>query len=224
MSVLDRLVDVPERVLALPRDKRGYPVPWFVAWHLGVPQFPVMDADKLRRAVQLSRCWICGEHLGRYRASVIGPMCAVNRTVAEPQSHLDCARFAARHCPFLTRPAMKRLPRTVLAAELAATVADPPGEHLEHNPGACALWVEPRRSRPVTVAGGVLFELGEPDSVEWYTEGRAATRAEVEAAVERGLPFLAATLEREPPGAARERAAAELERRVAALAHWLPAA
>jgi hypothetical protein len=31
-------VPVPQHMAGLPRDERGYIVPWFVAWHDGRPQ------------------------------------------------------------------------------------------------------------------------------------------------------------------------------------------
>ena len=37
---------------------------------------------------------------------------------------------------------------------------------------------------------GVLIQMGEPESVEWYACGRAATRAEVVESIESGLPAL----------------------------------
>jgi hypothetical protein len=35
-----------------------------------------------------------------------------------------------------------------------------------------------------------LFELFEPHRVDWYAEGRPATRAEVTASIETGVPLL----------------------------------
>src|SRR5262245_2742625 len=97
------LPPVPERMRKLPLH-RGYPVPWFVEWIEGVPDFRIMDGRKLVRAVKEKRCWVCGELMGSYLAFTIGPMCAVNRISAEPPSHRECASFSARGCPFLTRP------------------------------------------------------------------------------------------------------------------------
>jgi hypothetical protein len=86
------------------RRERGYPVPWFVAWVNGHADFRVIDSPKLPLAVRNSLCWICGQPLLGKRAYLIGPMCAVNRVSAEPPSHVRCAEWSARACPFLTRP------------------------------------------------------------------------------------------------------------------------
>src|SRR6267154_1896953 len=98
----------PKRSAELPRDERGYPVPWFVEWIDGKPDFRVMDSDKLVEAIKYKRCWVCGGPLGHYKVFTIGPMCMVNRTSAEPPSHRDCAEFSVRNCPFLTTPDMHR--------------------------------------------------------------------------------------------------------------------
>jgi hypothetical protein len=179
-------------------DPRGFPVPWIVAWIDGVPDFRIIEPEKMQRACDEHRCWICGEVLGRYLTSVIGPMCAINRTIAEPPSHLDCAQYAAQACPFLARPHMVRRD-----GHLPDTVVEAAGVGLKRNPGVCCLWTS-RRVRPFAVpGGGVLFALGEPTSIAWYCEGRDAIRAEVLAAIESGLPILEAMAREEGPVATR---------------------
>src|SRR5215831_18617572 len=107
MTLRPELPPLPRRMKALPVD-RGYPVPWFVEWIDGVPDFRIMDGRKLVRAVRERLCWVCGQPLGSFLAFTVGPMCAVNRISSEPPSHRDCAVFSAKACPFLTRPTMRR--------------------------------------------------------------------------------------------------------------------
>jgi hypothetical protein len=216
---LDSIPDVPPRIRALPRDHRGYPVPWFVAWVDGEPLFPCIETTKVTRAWREQRCWVCGELLGRWKASVIGPMCAITRTISEPQSHVDCARFSALHCPFLSRPQMKRVPLKKIPDSAAA----PAGVGIARNPGATLVWIETARTEPFRAAGGYLFHLGEPDSVEWYARGRRATRAEVIRSIDTGLPLLVDQCNAEPPGAPRGAALAELAKRRVAVDRLLPA-
>jgi hypothetical protein len=45
--------------------------------------------------------------------------------------------------------------------------------------------------------GGVLFNVGHPEALHWYTQGRRATRAEIDAALEAGLPQLRSVAELE---------------------------
>lgn len=73
--------DIPARIQNLPVDPvRKFPVPWFVAWVDGKPEFRAADQRKLVIAIQEKRCWVCGEPLGRFMTFVVGPMCGLNRT------------------------------------------------------------------------------------------------------------------------------------------------
>jgi hypothetical protein len=191
------LAALPARMRLLPLDARGYPVPWFVAWEHGVPEFRAMDGAKLRRAVRERRCWVCGQSLGRLLAFVVGPMCGVNRTSAEPPSHLECAEWSARNCPFLSRPHMVRREDDTINTEKLLKQSD--GFALARNPGVTLVWITRGYKSFRGPGGNALFEMGEPERVVFYAAGRPATRAEVEASVESGLPALAelAELQRE---------------------------
>jgi hypothetical protein len=178
------LPPLPDRMKSLPLDERGFPVPWFVATVDGKPDFRVIGPGKISAAVNKNLCWICGQPKGIYHAFVIGPMCAVNRVNSEPPSHLDCAEFAARACPFLIRPRMRRNDK-----DIPPDTKEPAGFHLPHNPGATCVWVT-KRYQPFKVDNGVLFRIGDPIDAIWYCEGRRASRAEVEVAIARGAPHL----------------------------------
>lgn len=47
---------LPARMRDLPIDDRGYPVPWFVAWVDGKPEFRAMDQEKFIRALREKLC------------------------------------------------------------------------------------------------------------------------------------------------------------------------
>jgi hypothetical protein len=198
----ERFPDLPEHMRGLPVDHRGFPVPWFVPWVDGEPHFPAADARKFTEATKHGKCWVCGGTMGKFRAAVIGPMCALNRTIAEPQSHVECARFSARRCPFLANPRMGRVPDHKQPDD----VRDPPGVALRRNPGACAVWIERQPSMQFYTGNGFLFKLGEPDAVEWYANGREAFREEVLMSIKTGLPALMelAVQDPDPEGAFRE--------------------
>lgn len=205
------LPELPLRMRALPRDDRGYPVPFFVAWIDGKPDFRVADQAKLGACHNERRCWLCGEKLGRYMAFVIGPMCAVNRISAEPPSHIECARFAAQACPFLARP--KALRR---ATGLPEDKIEPAGVMLPRNPGVALVWVT-RKYSLVRTRNGVLFEVGNPEQTFWYAEGRLASRAEVMESMQTGLPSLY-----EVAHAEGEQAVMELDTQVARATRLFP--
>ena len=175
---------LPVRMASRPIDKRGFPVPFFVAMVNGEPDHRVVEPRALQGCMRHGWCWLCGTPLGAYKSFVIGPMCGINRVNSEPPSHLECARYAAQVCPFLTRPHAKRR-----EAGMPQNAKDAAGVHLKRNPGVALVWTT-RNFKPFKAQGGVLFALGEPESMEWYAEGRPATLAEVEASIESGLPLL----------------------------------
>jgi hypothetical protein len=185
------LPPLPDRMKGLPVDERGYPVPRFVEWIDGKPDFRVMSAHHFRDCIQFEWCWVCGDRLGRSRAYVIGPMCAVNRVSSEPPSHRECSIFAVTACPFLTRPKAVRREANRPEGHVSA------GCSIPRNPGVALVWVtrygKPFRSLAQPEHGiraGTLFDVGAPLEVLWFAEGRPATRAEVLASIDSGLPEL----------------------------------
>lgn len=213
------LEQLPARIARLPIDARGYPVPWFVAWDNGLPEFRAMDGVKWRRAVQERLCWVCGERLGGWLTFVIGPMCGINRTTAEPPCHSECAIWSARNCPFLARPHMVRREDEVINA---STRDESAGMPILRNPGVTLLWT----TRSYTVfndgKGKPLIQIGPPSAVEWYSQGRHATRAEVAHSVETGLPVLRQCCDMEVHEARRQLARVDLAKRLAGLERLYP--
>jgi hypothetical protein len=204
-------IEMPWRIKDLPIDERGFPVPHFVEWIDGKPDFRVMSKRAMVACVKHHLCWICGQPLGRHLAFALGPMCAINRVNSEPPSHLECARYAARACPFLARPHAKR--REVGLPEGTGAQAGIP---IDRNPGAVGIWTT-RSYRIIRVDNGDLFELGNPVTVEWWAQGRPATRAEVWQSIESGLPILRDMALQEGP-----KAIDELHQRIAQAMPLLP--
>jgi hypothetical protein len=209
------LPELPPSMRKLPVDARGFPVPFFVAWLDGKPDHRVVEPIKLLRCIRDGVCWICGERLTLPVVCVIGPMCGVNHVSSEPPSHEACARFSVSGCPFLSRPSMRRreagLPEELIAA---------PGVALLHNPGVSLLWwterVEVFKVKGPKGSTHRLFDIGEPQRVEWWTEGRLATRDEAIDAIILGLPKLM----EQAGGDAAE--IASLGEQARALRRWLP--
>lgn len=187
-------IPIPARMARRPINQRGFPIPWFVGCVKGEYDFRAIDPPKLRDAYRRKLCWLCGEPLGRYFAFVIGPMCSVNRVSSEPPSHRDCAEYAVRACPFLSKPRMRR--NEVDLPEHKSM----PGNPVMHNPGAVLIWIT-RRYRIVPVTGGYLFEIGEPHELQWFAEGKRANRSQIMAAMDKGLPLLRAEARKEGTGA-----------------------
>lgn len=208
---------MPLAMAKRPRDPRGYPVPWFVPWNPETDgwDFRYQAAGKAEQAVEYGLCWTCGEPFtGTQAAYVVGPMCAVNRTSAEPPSHIECAVYAARACPFLARPKMIR-PTVRDGHDPAAAVDDMPGHFLDRNPGVALVWITENPSYDPSIR---LFDLGDPVRVRWYAHSRKATREEVMESIRTGLPTLRKMAEDEG-----DDAVAELERLTARAMELVPA-
>jgi hypothetical protein len=189
---------VPPRLAKRGIDKRGFPIPYFVTLkdENGEPEFRCIAPEHLAHAIRSNRCWVCGEPLGGLKAFCIGPMCGINRTIADPPSHYDCATFAARNCPFMASPNAKRR-----ATVLPEGHRDAPGIAIKRNPTAVGVWVTKNPEPFRAPGGGVLFNIGDPEKVEWYHAGRRATLAEVKHSVMTGLPLLAEAAMAESPEA-----------------------
>jgi len=179
-----RDIEIPPRMRHLPLSPTGYPVPWFVGWLDGLPDFRTLDARKLARATAARLCWLCGQTLGRFESFVIGPMCAVNRVSAEPPCHLDCAQYAVVACPFLTKPRMRRNEK-----DMPDEATKPAGLMIRRNPGVVLIWTT-KSHKLLRASGGMLFAVGPPEHLTFYAEGRPATRDEIFASVDSGLPLL----------------------------------
>lgn len=185
-KVKSDLPPLTERIAALPIDERGYPVPFFVAWIEGKPDFRVIDPRKLEQCVRFDLCWVCGQKMGKHKAFPIGPMCCVNKTTSEPPSHLECAEWSVRGCPFLSRPNMVRREDEMTEAN-AQNVA---GIQIKRNPGVIAIWSTQSYKIFPDGFNKILFRVGPLERISWWREGRQATREEILHSIETGIPIL----------------------------------
>lgn len=180
-----RDIEIPARMANRPVSRQGYPVPHFVGKVNGEWDFRVIYPDTVINCMRRSTCWMCGQPLGAYRVFVAGPMCVATRTSAEPPCHLECARYAAVACPFLSQPRMRRNDKDLPEGHTA-----PPGVGIMRNPGVAAVYVT-RSWKPFRDGrGGVLIRMGDPMRVEWYVERRPATRQEVTDSISSGAVLL----------------------------------
>jgi hypothetical protein len=187
------LEPLPKLMEKLPVDERGYVVPWFVDWFEGKPEFRAMDGRKYGRAVREKLCWVCGNPLKGTYVFVAGPMCGINRTSSEPPCHPECARWSARNCPFLSKPNMARREDDLI--DKAKFTDKAAGIAITRNPGVTMLWFTREYEIFNDGTGKPLIVMGRPAGVEWYREGRIATRAEVLESIEEGIPALEAVAE-----------------------------
>jgi hypothetical protein len=180
--------DTPAEIRPLERDKRGYPIPFFVDRRAdrvdgGDPDFRIMSASSMTRCIKEKLCWICGKKLGPMMCFAVGPMCGINRTNSEPPSHGTCAFWSARACPFFSQPKRLRDDEGLPEGDSMA------GQGILRDPGVTLLW-HTESYKVHRAENGILFEIGEPIMVQWAREGRQATRDEVLESISTGLPTL----------------------------------
>ena len=207
LAVKIRDIELPAHMARRPVDRRGFPVPYFVAWlspmgakmpeGMGEPDHRVVDTDKLARCLKWSLCWLCGQPLGKFRALVVGPMCLVNRSTGEPDCHVDCAEYAAKACPFLANARARRND----VREHAPGVVTNPANH-KRNPGVACVFVHTERwLKRVPQGPGLspVFRMpsGEPRRLTFWANGERASRAQVMASLDGGLAILKAAAERD---------------------------
>lgn len=98
-------VAMPDRIAALPRDARGYPIQVTAGKGTdGSVDFRAIDMIAWVRCIKTRRCGICGQPMGRHVAFVGGPRSMQARAFMDVGMHLDCARYACQVCPFLAAP------------------------------------------------------------------------------------------------------------------------
>ncbi len=179
MNVLRKtLPPLPNRMKSLPIDERGYPVPWFVTWIDGKPDFRLLDEEKFILAVRLKACSVCGTSLGRFKSFVGGPMNVLQMLSGEPPMHHECAFFAVRACPFLLLPLSKRR-KTNLPGDIDI-IGDPGDVFFEDNPGITSIWTCTRYHMS---EGGRIFRFDDAHKLEWFSEGEPATTERITAAL-----------------------------------------
>lgn len=93
---------VPDFLNHLKLDHRGYPVPYFVAYVDGKPDFRLLDAQKQSTCIDKQLCAICGKKLHDKSFYFIGgPLTLHNRISTDTAMHRECGEFSLRSCPHL---------------------------------------------------------------------------------------------------------------------------
>jgi hypothetical protein len=124
-------VEIPARMQALPRDPRGYPVPFVVLIDKDGAHF-ALNADEKKVACRVhDLCSICGQKLLRGRWFTQGPGSALHVTGAyiDPPMHGECIAYALKVCLYLAAPRYLRL------IGMAQAKAVPSRTFIDHTPG-----------------------------------------------------------------------------------------
>jgi hypothetical protein len=103
-----KTIPLPPNMVDLPKDKRGFPVPYVVLIKDGEPVFTVNDTYAVIRAVVNELCGICGKPLDD-AWMVGGPESAFNPhgVYVDSPVHHDCGAYALQVCPYLAMSAYR---------------------------------------------------------------------------------------------------------------------
>lgn len=95
-------LEIPKELSHLKIDKRGYPIPYFVSWVNGEPEFRYMDHKRLMMIIEKKLCHICGIKLPKdYFYFISGPVGLQNKVSSDAAMHRICAEFSLKACPHL---------------------------------------------------------------------------------------------------------------------------
>ncbi len=108
LTLHGKTIDLPSAIAKLPRDERGYPIPYFVPTVDGKPDFRLMDSRRRHYCMEKKRCMICGGKLHENIYFVSGPKGLINGISSDPGMHRDCAEFSLQACPHLLFPKAQR--------------------------------------------------------------------------------------------------------------------
>lgn len=95
-------IPIPKELSHLKVDKRGYPVPFFVSYIKGEPEFRFLNPDRLQMIFDTKVCNICGKKLPKdYCYFISGPLGLKNCVATDGGMHRVCAEFSLQACPHI---------------------------------------------------------------------------------------------------------------------------
>ncbi|MFI5222679.1 MAG: hypothetical protein ACHQX3_00290 [Nitrospirales bacterium] len=180
-------VEMPERIAALERDARGYPVPYIVLHDKeGRPMFTANDLRKVEVAYQNGLCHICGQALDPQPWFVGGPgsywLNGEKAVYFDGPMHQECMHYALKVCPYLAQISSLSISGAVLnhLREEGAWVRD-----TTSIPGIpdTFIAVQAYRFKRVTSGQGTYYYVPKPaKKVEYWRGGELQPRRKAERA------------------------------------------
>lgn len=161
------LVPVPPAIALLPKDRRGYPIPYSAEIKPdGTPDFTTINMMKWLKAYKFRLCGICGKSMHGRLFFIGGPLLVANRYSFDHPMHEDCARYSLQVCPFLSmlRAHYQKLKE---GREDRVTIATTSQE----KPDQFAL-AKARSYTLEKVKGDALLHASPWESVTWWKEGK----------------------------------------------------
>jgi hypothetical protein len=100
-------VPLPKALRSLPKDRRGYPIPYIVMLDKeGKPHFTINDHRRVHTCFTQRKCSICGRRIADQFWFIGGPgsFFHPNGAFIDPPTHEECGRYALQTCPYLALP------------------------------------------------------------------------------------------------------------------------
>jgi len=95
-------LEIPKELSHLKIDSRGYPIPYFVSYINGKPEFRFIQPERIMMIIERKVCHICGKPLPKdFCYFISGPMGLQNRISTDAGMHRVCAEFSLIACPHL---------------------------------------------------------------------------------------------------------------------------
>lgn len=92
-----------QRAISRLKTFAGMPVPAFIKWVDGKPNFRQIDEQQYMRHYQYRLCAICGTKLGLSCYWLGGEACMASHEFINGAMHRECAELSIRWCPFLNK-------------------------------------------------------------------------------------------------------------------------
>lgn len=93
---------IPAFLSHLKVNNNGYPIPYFVAYKDGKPDFRLLDPQKQVFCATHKKCAICGKKLfDKSYYFISGPEGYKNKVSTDPAMHRQCAEYSINSCPHL---------------------------------------------------------------------------------------------------------------------------
>lgn len=105
-------VEMPDRIKALPKDQRGYPIPFVVLRDDDdMPNFQLDSARRISQCMVNVACGVCGQpleneiwFLGNYLRAL-----SPSGFYIDSPLHKQCGTYALKVCPFLAAPSYNKM-------------------------------------------------------------------------------------------------------------------
>lgn len=164
-------VPMPANIAALPRDKRGLPIPAsaFIRPD-GTPDFTVINPERWASLVKVRGCGVCGMPLEELLWFIGGPVSHQTHMFFDHPMHKECAEYALQVCSYLA------LPRMTYRKQQDRNVREVKGASSER--GERTMLASTASYRVVQFQGEVFLQASEWITVQWWKEGKQLTEVE----------------------------------------------